>query len=322
MTAPRLVITCGDPCGVGPEVTLRALSSLRRRFPTIVVGDRAVLEQTARRLRLPLPFRKGIELYDCGHRGSFKPGASGRLAGKASLNYLAAAVHLLKAGGGALVTGPVTKWAIEQVKPGFVGQTEYLAEAFRVKDVVMAFASPGMRIVLLTRHVALRDVSRLATPRLLRTTLALTREALRKQFGIRDPRIAVCGLNPHAGEGGLFGDEERRVLAPVLRQLRRKGWKLEGPVAADGFFANPMTADVVLGWYHDQVLIPFKMAARDTGCQLSIGLPIIRTSPDHGSALDIAGSGRANPGAMAYAINLAADLLQGTRRSGRHAHRA
>ncbi len=148
---------------------------------------------------------------------------------------------------------------------------------------------------------------RLAAPRLFRTTLSLTRAALQKQFRISDPHIAVCGLNPHAGEQGLFGDEEQRVLAPVLRALRRKGWKLEGPVAADGFFAKPMTADAVLGWYHDQVLIPFKMAARDTGCQLSIGLPIVRTSPDHGSALDIAGKGRAHPGAMAYAMQVASD---------------
>jgi len=157
-------------------------------------------------------------------------------------------------------------------------------------------------------------------------------ETLRRDFGIRQPRLAMCGLNPHAGEGGLFGDEERRVLLPVLRQLRQDGVVIHGPFAADGFFATAREPappfweeptrgmitkragyDAVLCWYHDQGLIPFKLLARDAGCQMSVGLPLVRTSPDHGSALDIAGKGLANPGSMRYAITLAAQLTKRVR---------
>ena len=208
----------------------------------------------------------------------------------------------------ALVTAPVTKWAIERRLPRFVGQTEYLAQAFARHAAAMMFISDRLRVVLLTRHVALRRVPRTVTQALVRTTLRLTIDSLRAQFHLPRPRLAVCGLNPHAGEGGLFGQEEQRVLLPVLRQFRRRGLRCDGPVAADGLFADADRYDAVICWYHDQGLIPFKMAARDRGCQLTVGLPIVRTSPDHGSALDIAGRGVANAGSMIYALELAARL--------------
>src|SRR3989338_8471033 len=312
---PVIAITAGDPCGDGPEVILKALGSFRgrQRAQLIVIGDHAVFQQTAKRLRLRWPLGHGTTFVNCAHRSSFVPGHPTREAGKAALAYLDSAIRLAQEGQiQGVVTAPVTKWAIDRASRGFVGQTEYLARALRCRDVAMMFVSDRLRVVLLTRHLALRDVSRAVTPQSLRKTLQLTADALKRQFHVRHPRLAVCGLNPHAGEDGLFGEEERTVLLPVLRRLRLPGVRCEGPFAADGFFANAPRCDAVICWYHDQGLIPFKMAARDQGCQLSLGLPIVRTSPDHGSALDIAGRGVAHPGSMIYALQLAIQLVPRT----------
>ena len=331
---PVLLVTSGDPCGVGPEVILKALARpLRPAARMVVVGDLAVFEQTAKRLVLSLPrwrvtsslpqpgvFERGrrVCFLDLAHPWRVTPGRTSERAGVAALDYLDAAVRLLQAGvGEGLVTAPVTKWAIERARGRFEGQTEYLACALRAPRVVMMFVSERLRVALLTRHLALRDVPSRVTKPLIRQTIRLTVEALRRHFGIRQPRLAVCGLNPHAGEAGLFGDEERRVLLPVLRECRRRGIDLDGPFAADGFFAASRDYDAVICWYHDQGLIPFKLMSRDHGCQLSLGLPIVRTSPDHGSALDIAGRGIANPGSMRYALELAATLIF-RQRTSRH----
>lgn len=320
---PAVAVTMGDPCGIGPEVILKSLTRQPSRTNRIVViGDLRVFEQTATRLRQRLPSWRVVSrhdagsresnpliLVDAGHREAFRPGRSGAAAGRASLDYLDLALELWREGGAqVLVTAPVTKWAVERGRPGFVGQTEYLARATRAACPVMMFVSAKLRLILVTRHLALRDVSSSATRRLLRATLQTTIGGLRDYFGLQRPRIALCGLNPHAGEAGAFGDEEERVLAPVLRGLGSARARVEGPFAADGFFVNPQGYDAVVCWYHDQGLIPFKMLARDKGCQLSLGLPFIRTSPDHGSALDIAGEGLAHPGSMRYALELAEAL--------------
>lgn len=326
MFQPTIAITAGDPCGIGPEVLLKTLPRWRRapRMRVVIIGDEAVFHRTARRLGCRVPrwrlvpaqswrgnLGAALTLLDCGHRGSFPAGRTSRQAGAASLAYLAWAIRLWRGGAiQGLVTAPVTKWAIAaSAKPGFTGQTEYLARAMGVRDAAMMFVSDRLRVVLLTRHLPLGRVSRAITPHLLRRTLWLTRQALRDQFRISRPRLALCGLNPHAGEEGHIGSEERLVILPVLRALRREGIICDGPFAADGFFARPSRYDAVVCAYHDQGLIPFKMLARDRGCQLSLGLPIVRTSPDHGSALDIAGRGIANPGSMLYAVQLAAKLV-------------
>ncbi len=255
--------------------------------------------------------RPRLTFLDLEHREIFVPGRSSAAAGRASIAYLDTAIELARTHAiQAVVTAPVTKWAIERSCRGFVGQTEYLAKALQAREVVMMFISDALRIALLTRHVPLAQVPRAVTRATLETTLRLTHHVLQRDFRCRRPRLAVCGLNPHAGEGGLFGREECSVLLPVLRAWRRSGRVCDGPFAADGFFAQPMAYDAVICWYHDQGLIPFKMAARDRGCQLSVGLPIVRTSPDHGSALEIAGKGQAHPGSMAYALALAARLAR------------
>ena len=321
---PVIAVTAGDPCGIGPEVLLKALRTIRAggRARFAVIGDLAVFERLARRLRLPLPawqvrastdrrpWTSRLTFLDCRHRGRFLPGHPSAAAGQASLDYLRCAVTLWRSGRiRGLVTGPVTKWAAAKILPSFVGQTEYLAGATRARDVVMMFVSDRLRVALVTRHLPLSRVSSALTPRLLRSTVEVTARTLTTWFNIRRPRLAVCGLNPHAGESST-ASEERTVMRPVLEALRRRGIRCEGPFAADGFFASPPDYDAVICAYHDQGLIPFKLLARDRGCQLSAGLPLLRTSPDHGSALDIAGRGIANPGSMRYALALAVKLAR------------
>jgi len=328
---PLVLLTSGDPCGVGPELILKVL---QEGPPTgvrlAVLGDLAVFDQAAKILQMRLPRWKvltpvdsgsaawpRLAFVDFGHHARFKPGQTSEQAGAASLRYVEFATQLCRQGmAHALVTAPVTKWAIERSARGFQGHTEYLAKAFGVSTVAMGFVSDELSVVLLTRHVPLREVSVRVTKALLKKTTLAAVEGLQTYFGIRHPRLAVCGLNPHAGEGGLFGNEEQRVLAPAMRELKSKGVMLKGPFAADGFFTESSGYDAVLCWYHDQGLIPFKLLARDQGCQISFGLPIIRTSPDHGSALDIAGQGRAHPGSLRYALHLAAKLAR--RRASRH----
>ncbi len=321
---PTLAITSGDPCGIGAEVILGALARSRAAGRLIIVGDLAVYERVARRLRRRLPAWRVIRVgeavsdasaplvfLDLAHRETFTPGRSGSQAGASSLAYLEAATALCESGvAQGLVTAPVTKWAIQRTRPRFIGHTEFFIERFGVRDVAMMFASDALRVVLLTRHMALRAVPSALTREAIVSTIRLTVRGLREQFGIAKPRLAVCGLNPHAGEHGAFGDHERRVIEPALRRLRREGVRCDGPFAADGFFATRAAYDAVVACYHDQGLIPFKLLARDQGCQVSLGLPIVRTSPDHGSALEIAGKGRADPGSMAYAIALAARLAR------------
>jgi 4-hydroxythreonine-4-phosphate dehydrogenase len=305
-----VAVTAGDPCGIGPEVILKTLARWRPRpgLRLLVIGDRAVFDAAARRLRIR-PWNRA-EWIDCAHRGRFTPGRPSESSGRASLDYLELAVAAARAGDAhALVTGPVTKWAVARAHPGFVGHTEYLARAFRAHDIVMMFVSDRLRVALLTRHLPIARVPRALTPALVRASSRVTAETLRRQFGIRRPRLALCGLNPHAGEGAP-DSLEARIMRPALARLRRQGVVCDGPFAADGLFASSAGGyDAVIAPYHDQGLIPFKMAARDRGCQLTAGLPIVRTSPDHGTGLDIAGRGVANAGSMRYSLELAAQLV-------------
>lgn len=324
-----IAMTAGDPCGIGPEVILKTLATVSRahRKRLIIIGDLPVFHAAAARLQHPLPpwsvvsppcsrtaFEAGLTFLDCGRPGTFVPGRPSRQAGRASLAYLEQALALWRMRQiDALVTAPVTKWAIARVSRGFVGQTEYLASATGTRDVVMMFVSDRLRVALLTRHLPLRRVARAINRRLLLTSVALAAEALASWFRIPHPKLALCGLNPHAGESSRES-EEARIMRPALRTLRRRGIRCDGPFAADGLFAGASLAyDAIICAYHDQGLIPFKMSARDRGCQLSVGLPLVRTSPDHGSALDIAGKSIANPGSMRYALQLAERLARKTR---------
>ena len=317
-----LAVTAGDPCGIGPEVILKVCAQgLPARARFVFLGDHTVFERLAGRLRLPLPRwhrvspdalqalpDQRVVFVEAGRLARWVPGRPSAQAGQAAVASLDAALALWRSGQiHGIVTGPVTKWAIRQLRPSFVGQTEYLARAAGSRDVAMAFVSDTLRVVLLTRHVPLGRVPRAIDATLVRTTVRLTAAALRRWFHVPHPRMAILGINPHAGEG-VPRSEEARVIRPALAALRRQGLACDGPFAADGFFARASAYDAILCAYHDQGLIPFKLVACDRGCQLSLGLPFVRTSPDHGSALDIAGRGVAHPGSMRYALALAATL--------------
>ena len=329
MRRPWVALTAGDPCGIGPEVILKALAHPPRGACLAVIGDLPVFERTARRLGRPLPRWRAVRpgsawpaapllFLDLARRPPAVPGKPTAADGAAALAYLDAAMRLARRGRvDALVTGPVTKQAVALVAPGFVGQTEHLARGLRARGVVMLFVAGRIRVALLTRHLPLRDVPRAVTRPLLASAARRVDEALRRQFGLRHPRLAVCGLNPHAGEGSA-ASEERRVVEPFLRRLRREGFRCDGPFAADGFFARrpghpagrATEFDAVLCPYHDQGLVAFKLLAGGRGCQMSVGLPVIRTSPDHGTGLDIAGKGLASPASMRYALRLAIRLAR------------
>ncbi len=244
--------------------------------------------------------------------GPWRPGAPDEEGATLALASLERATGLAVRGeAGGLVTGPIAKSLLAAVGFHFPGQTEFVAHAcgVRAQDAVMMLAGPQLRTIPLTVHVALVRVSAMITVDLIRRRVAIAAEALRRDFGIAHPRIAVAALNPHAGEHGRMGDEEARIIAPAIASLQADGIDVTGPHPADALFApHARTAyDAALCMYHDQALIPLKALDFDHGVNVTLGLPVVRTSPDHGTAFDIAGTGRANPGATIAAIRMAGE---------------
>jgi 4-hydroxythreonine-4-phosphate dehydrogenase len=324
----------GDPGGIGPEVVLKAITArtLGGAIEPLLVGDRAVWEETARRLGLGLRFsetaRRGriavavTSELEPRYRapGPARNAASAAARGEAAYGAILEGVRLVQAGqAAALVTAPINKAHLNAAGHDFPGHTELLAKLAGDVPVRMMMVGAQLRVVLVTTHVAIAQVSRRLNRESVLQTIVLTGRALRRQFGIAAPRLAVCGLNPHAGESGLFGDEEVRVIAPAVRAARRRGFDAIGPLAADGVFAqvgNDGAYDVVVCMYHDQGLAPFKFVHFADGVNFTAGLPFVRTSPDHGTAFDLAGSGQADARSMAAALRLAAQLSgSGERRS-------
>ena len=238
----------------------------------------------------------------------------GDAAGRASLEYIDEAVELLRSGqADALVTAPVNKSSIRSAgNPGFQGHTEYLAKKFKVKNFAMMFVGSDLKVSLVTRHLALRSVPKVLNSGMVYRTIMLTNKYLKEYFRIKAPRIAVCGLNPHAGENGAFGSEEARVISPAIRLASKVSKNICGPIPADTVFHDALCKkyDAVVAIYHDQALAPFKMLYFDSGVNLTLGLPFVRTSPDHGTAFDIAGLGIADPTSMIEAIRLACALCK------------
>jgi 4-hydroxythreonine-4-phosphate dehydrogenase len=327
---PRIIITQGDPAGVGPEIIVKALSQkhVRGALRPLVLGESRVL---ARALKIcgsklvlhevatpeaawqaPTSVLPIINPYPLAH--SVKPGRWTTDTGMASL----AAVYLgaefvAQQQGEALVTAPICKAAWQAAGADVPGHTELLAKLTGTKDFAMLFVGGPFRLVLATIHEPLVQVPKLLTAsRIFKTTAVAVRE-LQQRFGIKNPRLAVAGLNPHAGEGGLFGQEEKQVIVPAIKQIQRlRQVKVEGPFAPDTLFAEAVKGrwDLLVCMYHDQGLIPFKMLALYTGVNVTAGLPIIRTSPDHGTAFDLAGTGKADFGSMVAALLTAAEMVK------------
>jgi 4-hydroxythreonine-4-phosphate dehydrogenase len=324
---PTLAITMGDPCGIGPEVVVKALASprLRRACRPVVVGRLPVMEAAARRFspeitfvpageRLPAAHRTRCALVESGPERDPvpPPGRSCAAGGRAALGAIAQATCLALDGRvDAIVTAPISKEAIRAAGSPFPGHTEMLAAFTGAKRHAMMLVGGPLRVSLATIHVPLAQVPRLITARSVRAVIELTWEAV-QAFGLRRPAIAVCGLNPHAGEAGLMGAEERRVIAPVVRALAAKGIPVSGPYPADTIFHRAARGEfaAVVAMYHDQGLGPLKTLAFDTGVNLTLGLPIIRTSVDHGTAFDIAGRGVASEQSLLAAVELAATMAR------------
>lgn len=279
----------GDPRGIAPEVIVKALGKkeVSRLGNFVVVGDRALLAKTK------------AKVMDVAYR----------TPGEGSLKFLEKGVELIKAGMvDALVTAPLSKKAVSRYQKDFRGHTEYLAKSFGVKQFDMMFVSSKVRLSLVTRHVPLKDVAPLITKKAVFSSIELMQHTLKQRFGITDPRIAILGLNPHAGEGGLLGQEEIKHIIPAIRLARHHGIKAQGPFPADTFFCHDKGFDGIVAMYHDQGLAPMKGLYFKDLVNFTAGLPFVRTSPVHGVAFDIAGLGKADPSSMIAAIKLAFQL--------------
>ncbi|MBD3348314.1 MAG: 4-hydroxythreonine-4-phosphate dehydrogenase PdxA [Candidatus Eisenbacteria bacterium] len=303
----------GDPAGIGPEVLLRSLASgeLRRLAEIRIAGSVAAMGRWSERLSMPIP----VEIVDVGDAPA-EAGRPERAGAKAALESIRTAAGMCLAGeADAMVTSPVSKRAISSLGAGFPGHTEFLAGLSGATDYVMTFVCGATRIALATTHLAIADVPGAITRELLVSKLSTLDRGLRECLGIARPVIAVAALNPHAGEGGSLGVEEDRVLVPAIREARGSGIDVTGPHPADALFpgtggrgpARP-AFDAALAMYHDQGTIPAKLLAGGSGVNITLGLPIVRTSVDHGTAFDIAGAGRADHRSMSSAIALAAEV--------------
>jgi len=323
---PRIALTSGEPAGIGPELCL-AVAASELPCELVCLGDRTLLEERTRALRLALRLRTYERRAGAAVRTAHTPGelavlhvplAAVSVPGRpdpANARYVLALLDRATEGTlagefNALVTAPVHKGVINEAGIPFTGHTEYLQQRTHSARAVMMLTSGELRVALATTHLPLRAVSEAITAELLCEVAAILAHELGARFQVTAPRIAVCGLNPHAGEGGHLGDEEVRVIGPAVARMRAAGIDARGPLPADTVFVPQVLAgfDAVLTMYHDQGLPVIKHAGFERAVNVTLGLPLIRTSPDHGTAFDLAGTGRADPASLAAAVQLASSL--------------
>ncbi|PKL51194.1 MAG: 4-hydroxythreonine-4-phosphate dehydrogenase PdxA [Nitrospira bacterium HGW-Nitrospira-1] len=321
----KIAITMGDPAGVGAEIILKAFfqsGEMPDFCVPIVIGDQVVMEEAIHLLGLSVDlnliqtpeeaksFHSSIDMIDLAAIHTFKKKKPTAEGGRASAAYIRKAVELaLKKQVDAMVTAPISKEALKMAGMKWPGHTEMIAELTGARDYAMMLVGGPLRVILVTIHTAIRYVPDLIKQDAVLKTIHLAQRAC-SMLGITDPRIAVAGLNPHAGEAGIFGDEEIREIIPAIEAARREGIEATGPFPPDTIFhkAYKGEVDIVVCMYHDQGLIPLKMIAFDKGVNVTVGIPIIRTSPDHGTAYDIAWSGHADPSSMIEAVKLASQI--------------
>ena len=329
---PLIAITMGDPAGIGPEIIAKALlmPDIYEVCRPVVLGDIGCLESASKGVG-SLSFqgiltpsevtgRQGIidvmPLSDL--KNSVSPGRPTRNGGKAMVTYILKAVELVTSGQvSAMVTGPISKELMHQAGYEFEGHTELLAHLTGTKDYVMMLAGDRLRVSLVTIHCALAEVPGRLNKDLIVKTIGITYRSLERDFGIDKPKVAVAALNPHAGESGLFGTEDKTIVGPAVEAARDSGLPVEGPFPADTIFYHASTGryDAVVAMYHDQGLIPLKLLHFSDAVNISLGLPIIRTSVDHGTAYDIAGKGVADPSSLVAAIKVAARIVGARRKA-------
>ena len=317
----------GDPAGIGPEIILKAFGSpqVHSACHPLVFGAARFLNRRKAGLSCELDLieidnpdeasfkRNALNVVECPAPTGVRIGKKSAVSGRLSIDYLDKAIEsALQGKVDAIVTAPLSKAAVRLAgETDFVGHTEYLADRTDVSDCAMMFFSDRLKVVLVTTHLALREVADSITTGKIVRAAALANDALKK-LGFRRPRIGIAALNPHAGVDAAFGDEDKRIVAPAARQARRRGIDAEGPLPADTLFhaAYGGAYDLVVAMYHDQALAPFKMIAFDEGVNITLGLPFVRTSVDHGTAFDIAGKGLASEKSLVEAIKLAARLAK------------
>ncbi len=318
-------ITMGCPAGVGPEIVLKALGKTwPEDIRLIVLGDAAWLKITAQRLGLPQDWPVISQPHEINQLtrhavlnlstlSQVQWGQPNLETAKAMVRYIKEGVHLCQEGTlHALVTAPISKTALKLAGEPYPGHTEMLADLTKTKKFAMAFWGEKLKIVLVTIHVALKEVPRLLSQEEILKAARLAYQFLKHDLGLEAPRLALAALNPHASEGGLFGDEEENILIPAVKAAQEENIPLFGPYPSDSLFFRAVKGefDLVVCLFHDQGLIPFKLLHFEDGVNLTLGLPIIRTSVDHGTAYDIAGKGKANPQSLFKAIELAIHMAQ------------
>jgi len=327
MSLPIIGITMGDPTGIGPEIIVKALSMEEpfRDCRPVVFGDHDVLLKTIKRQGIPtrvetfekIPeggyFPKKIFLFPLSHlnASSLHFGKPDRGCGEAMVKYIEEAVKWVRSGKvDAITTCSINKEAINAAGYSFPGHTELLAHLVGAISVAMMFLGTRWKVVLVTTHLSIKEVSKSITRSRVLSAIRLTDEGLKKYFKITHPKIAVLGLNPHCGEGGLFGEEEEMEIIPAIREARSEAVEVEGPFPADSFFdlSGHYVFDAVISMYHDQGLIPIKMFDFQEAVNFTLGLPFIRTSVSHGTAYDIAGKGVADPTSLVKAMSIASKL--------------
>ncbi|MBI5026358.1 MAG: 4-hydroxythreonine-4-phosphate dehydrogenase PdxA [Nitrospirae bacterium] len=323
---PKIAITMGEPGGIGPEVIVKALycAEIRQYCDPVVIGDIATIKEAVKITGIPLkvvPVSMTLDLKPRAHLGEieiidvkttlpFKKGIPSAESGRAVVSYIKEAVELaIKGKVHAIVTAPISKESLKMAGYPWPGHTELLAELTKTRDFAMMFVGGPLKIILATIHTAIRNVPLMINKDTVIKTIRLAKKGA-YMLDIKNPRIAVAGLNPHAGEKGLLGDEEIKAIIPAVEKTQREGLPVSGPYPPDVVFYRAYKGefDIIVCMYHDQGLIPFKMLCFEKGVNVTVGLPIIRTSPDHGTAFDIAWKGKANPSSMLEAIKLAATL--------------
>lgn len=315
MNDAPVVLTCGDPAGIGLELAMKAWEELGSTLPFFLLGDPAHLPPGSPHVVIEDPSQtaaaltRGLPVLSHPFAAPARPGHPDPANAGDTVAVIARAVALVQSGRArAVCTAPISKQVlIDGAGFAYPGHTEYLAALAGVERVVMMIAAPQLRVVPATIHIPLAQVPSALTPDLLRDTIRITEDGLRRHFGIAAPRIAVAGLNPHAGEGGKLGHEEGSWIAPLIHAMQAEGHAVTGPHPADTMFHAAARAryDAAVAMYHDQALIPVKTLDFDRGVNVTLGLPFVRTSPDHGTAFDIAGTGIANPTSLIEALKLA-----------------
>ena len=330
----KIAITMGDPAGIGPEIIAKMYLNydLYKVADVFVIGDLFPMLSAQRRISSKLSIRpmssfsklsrvkNTINLMDMKALAlkDFSIGEATATQGKASFEYIKTAIKLAVDGDiDAIVTAPITKYALHMAGVKYPGHTEMLSSFTKTKKYAMLLMSDKLKVVLATIHTGIKNVAGKLTPKGIFDLLVLTDKALRKDFGISKPSIAVCGLNPHAGEAGAFGNEEIKIIKPAIAKAVKAGINAQGPYSGDTIFQKVIHSkshDAVVAMYHDQGLIPLKLLSFETGVNVTLGLPIVRTSPDHGTAYDIAGTAKASEKSIYAAFKTAIEIVKNRKR--------